>query len=53
MNRINVTKEELQEAMYAPPVIEVIDVVVEQTVLDGASSMYNSDNLEDLEGEIW
>ncbi|MDY0333145.1 MAG: hypothetical protein GX281_06605 [Bacteroidales bacterium] len=38
--------KEFQEVVYAPPVIKITDVVIEQTVLGGGS-------IGDLPGEVW
>lgn len=52
MRKIKVKIKELQKAVYAPPAIKITDITLEQNVL-GSGSMYESEELEDLEGEIW
>jgi len=48
MKKARVKTEEFQEVVYAPPVIEVTDITLEQNVLDNGSG-----NLGGFGGEPW
>lgn len=48
MRKTKVKIKELQKAVYAPPAIEITDVIIEQNVLDSGSG-----NIGDLPGEVW
>ncbi len=49
------TKNELQTSeSYVTPNVQVTDIIIEQNILNGGSAGdFDSEELDDLQGEIW